>query len=108
VNCGDDTVFEKFRKDFQKAGHTMPRVVFWNLAGARGGKQATSRQKNVVMVSGFAPASMANTLNSALLTPAQVMESVIAKYETMVTVPVTMTAKAPKARKSQSRYSLNS
>lgn len=92
VDSREDTVFEGYRKKFRAAGYTMPRVIFWNLSGARTtGKQATSRQKNVVMISGFAPASMANALNSALLTPTQVMEAAIAKYETMVTVPATVT-----------------
>lgn len=36
------TSYERIQAEFQKAGYEMPRLIFWNLAGGRGGYEQTS------------------------------------------------------------------
>ena len=56
-----ESSFDKIKRKYEKAGYELPRLVFWNLAGGRGGyegnnvapKPVTERENNCLMVSGY-------------------------------------------------------
>ena len=50
--------FDEIKRKYEKAGYELPRLVFWNLAGGRGGysvapKPVTTEEDNCLMVSGY-------------------------------------------------------
>ncbi|KAI9660031.1 MAG: hypothetical protein M1821_001383 [Bathelium mastoideum] len=61
--------YERVKKAYEESGYEMPELVFWNLAGGRGGydntegdarvpKQATEEESGVSLVSGYSQAQL--------------------------------------------------
>ena len=82
----DLPIFDRMRKEFKANGYELPKIVFWNLAGATyGGTPACKSSKNVALISGFSPKILEAVLRDGELIPMQVMETAVAKYVEMLT-----------------------
>lgn len=55
-NTMSETLFNTIRKDYERAGYDLPRMVFWNLCGRTGGVPVKENKLGVALVSGFSPA----------------------------------------------------
>ena len=56
--CTEDaslTNFEYAKKRFEKAGYTLPEIVFWNVASRNTQQPVTKNEQGVLLVSGFTP-----------------------------------------------------
>jgi len=49
------TNFENIKLMYQKAGYTMPQIVFWNVNGTYKDCPVDKDEKNTVLISGFSP-----------------------------------------------------
>lgn len=74
---GDMTNFETIRNKFEKAGYAMPKMVFWHLTSRKETKEATVRDRDVAMVSGFSPSTMKAVLGGDDFTPVGVMKKAV-------------------------------
>ncbi|KAI7265056.1 hypothetical protein KC343_g2794 [Hortaea werneckii] len=64
------TSYERIKKKFEEAGYAMPKLIFWNLAGGRGGyeessdgdetapKPVTASEEGTALVSGYSQGQM--------------------------------------------------
>lgn len=71
-------------KDLYKIeGYEPPILVFWNLNGRYNNFPATSREGNVILLSGFSPSALSYLLTKGIITPEAIVEDIItsAKYE---------------------------
>jgi hypothetical protein len=80
----DETVVEKCLKNWEKAGYTRPKIVYWNTAGY-GGSPSTKAHKGVSLVSGFSPSILGSIFSGNDFSPMAVLDRAIEKYE--ITVP---------------------
>ncbi|KAI7153149.1 hypothetical protein KC349_g8561 [Hortaea werneckii] len=65
-----NTSYERVKKKFEEAGYTMPKLIFWNLAGGRAGyeensdgdetapKPVTAAEEGTALVSGYSQGQM--------------------------------------------------
>jgi hypothetical protein len=72
---------EIIREEFELAGYTMPKIVFWNLRAGSNGLPATSDDDGVAMVSGYSPALMTALLSAQNFNPVDVMMEAIDPIE---------------------------
>lgn len=75
-----ETAVEYCMKEWNAAGYTTPKIVYWNLAGYET-SPSRSKNNNVAMVSGFSPSVMTAILGGEDFTPMAVMERAIEKYK---------------------------
>lgn len=80
VYTEDGTNFEGWKKAFEKAGYTLPKIIFWNVAGYIHGIPVTKFDNDVVMVSGFSANILENLLNLKEYSPTDVMMDKLSKY----------------------------
>lgn len=73
------TPVEKAMEKWVEAGYTVPKIVYWNLAGYQT-QPATCKTKNVGLVSGFSPAIMKAVLGGDDFSPIGIMNRAIADY----------------------------
>jgi hypothetical protein len=78
------TEVEKSLRKWDNAGYNRPKIVYWNLCGYKG-SPATVNDKNVALISGFAPATLKAVLSGEDFSPYAVMTKAIEKYE--ITIP---------------------
>lgn len=74
-----ETTVETGMKEWEAAGYTRPRIVYWNLAGNRN-SPATVHHKDVALVSGFSPSLLKAILGGDDFTPMGILERAIEKY----------------------------
>jgi len=81
--------FERIEMKFNEAGYEIPRLIFWNLAGAKGDygygadvapKPVTAMEENTALVSGYSQAQMKMFLDGGGFEDAE-EEEVIAQEE---------------------------
>ncbi|KAI7487800.1 hypothetical protein KC351_g2386 [Hortaea werneckii] len=65
-----NTSYDRIKKKFEEAGYAMPKLIFWNLAGGRGGyegssdgdetapKPVTAAEEGTALVSGYSQGQM--------------------------------------------------
>lgn len=58
----DRTVYEKIRKDFNKAGYDVPNIIFWNVS-ANSSIPVTKDEDGTILVSGFSQNLFSNIAN---------------------------------------------
>ena len=80
VILSSSTVVESCLDEWEKAGYTRPKIIYWNVAGYAG-SPATALQKDVGMVSGFSPAILKSIFGGEDFTPKGIMLRAIAKYK---------------------------
>ena len=74
------THFGHMKKEYEKAGYKLPKIVFWNL-DAHFGTPAQCDDDSVAMVSGFSPSIMKAVLNAEEFTPIDVMMEALKDIE---------------------------
>ena len=75
--CGSSPVSEKTIRDFEAAGFTAPKLVFWNIASRRGNVPVRAGQDGTVLVSGFSAAVMKTVLTGEVVTPLDMVKSAL-------------------------------
>ena len=74
------TNLDGWKKAYSKAGYTLPKIIFWNVACNTMGVPATKYDNDVIMVSGFSTAILENLLDLEKFTPVNAMLSTLEKY----------------------------
>ena len=74
------TNFDGWKKTFKEEGYTLPKVIFWNVAGRTGGLPVTKNSNDVIMVSGFSTNILENMFNLDEFSPIAQMMEVLEKY----------------------------
>jgi hypothetical protein len=85
-NCSDDpnaSSVDVGLREWEKAGYTKPRIIYWNLSGDRNAP-ATVESKNVALVSGFSPSLLKAILSGEDFSPRAIMERAIEKYQIVI------------------------
>ena len=77
---GNMSEVDKHLDDWIRNGYSIPTIVYWNTAGYAG-QPATSKHKNVALVSGFSPSILKAIFAAADLTPKGVMLKSLEKYK---------------------------
>ncbi len=86
VYSENGTNFNGWKTEFSKKGYTLPKIIFWNVAGDTLGVPVTKNTKDVVMVSGFSTAILDNLFTLEKFTPADSMIAKLQKYIDMLEV----------------------
>lgn len=83
---GMNTNLEVIREKYRASGYDMPGIIFWNVNGKAGEVPATMNDFNVGLVSGYSPAIMQAILQAKVLSPVELMRSVIdaPRYEQII------------------------
>lgn len=70
----DDSAMQMFKRKFEAAGYTMPKIVFWNL-NSHSNVPVSSTESGVALVSGFSPNIMKALLSNDMeqFTPEAIM-----------------------------------
>ena len=69
---------EKLKK-WKECGYTIPKIVYWNLAGYPGSPELY-KSKNVCLVSGYSPSILKHIFSGTEITPEFIMFEVLKKY----------------------------
>lgn len=80
VSNGSETTVETAMKEWEKAGYTRPKIVYWNTAGYAG-TPSTKVHNNVALVSGFSPSLLKAVLGGEDFNPMAILDRAIAKYK---------------------------
>jgi hypothetical protein len=78
------TEIEKAMKQWDDAGYKRPKIIYWNVAGGYSGSQDTIDSKDIAMISGFSPAILTSIFNGNTITPEEVMNLTIEKYQVSI------------------------
>jgi hypothetical protein len=75
----DDSAIEMIGRKYEKAGYTLPKVVFWNLNASYGNSPVKFDKSGTALVSGFSPAIVKPVLSGDMndFTPAAIMMKTI-------------------------------
>jgi hypothetical protein len=71
------TNFEVIKAKYRKAGYTMPKIVFWNVAGGTTDFPVTKDEFGVAMVAGFSPSILKYITAGVITSPYELMRDVI-------------------------------
>ena len=74
------TNFHGWKKVFEEAGYTLPKIVFWNVAGNPNGLPVTKFDNDVAMISGFNTSVFGSILDIENYNPVDIMMEVLAPY----------------------------
>ncbi|XAO54208.1 RNA-binding protein [Yersinia phage vB_YenM_P778] len=74
---GRQTNFEAIVQKFERAGYVAPTLVFWYLASRKPTSEATIRDKNVALVSGFSPAILKAVLGGDSFNPLDIVKKAV-------------------------------
>jgi hypothetical protein len=61
----DDSAMQMIRRKYERAGYTLPNIVFWNVRDG-GNKPVRFNEKGVALVAGFSPSIMKSVLSMDL------------------------------------------
>jgi hypothetical protein len=61
------------RRKYEKAGYTLPRVVFWNLNATYDNVPVKYDESGTALVSGFSPSIMKSVLAAKDFNPEQIV-----------------------------------
>lgn len=73
------TVFEDIKKDFEDAGYTMPRIIFWNVNATSNNIPMQMNEVGVQLVSGASPSIFEAILSDEFLGAYELMLKVLNK-----------------------------
>lgn len=71
------TNFEVIKAKYRKFGYTMPKIVFWNVAGSTADFPVTKDEFGVAMVAGFSPSILKYITAGTITSPYELMRDVI-------------------------------
>lgn len=80
VYSKEDTNFNGWKKAFSKKGYTLPKIIFWNVAGSVRGIPVTKQENDVAMISGFSTNILENILDLEEINPYDVMLEKLSVY----------------------------
>ena len=80
VYSKEGTNFTGWKKAFMDEGYTLPKIIFWNVAGRTNGLPVTKNDNDVVMVSGFSTNLLENILDLDEFSPVNQMVETLKKY----------------------------
>ncbi len=71
----DDSTHEALRREYEEAGYSMPKLVYWNLISRNQHAPVSFNQTGTALISGLSPAVVKGVLGSNLdnFTPEQIM-----------------------------------
>lgn len=76
----NDTIQDHWRKEYEKHGYKLPRIIYWNLVH-NGTFTCTINELDVCELSGFSPSSIVDVLSSVNeLTPYNIMLNAVKNY----------------------------
>jgi hypothetical protein len=75
-----DTPVNACLNRWKAAGYTIPKVIYWNLAGY-GNQPATCKDREVALISGFSPSILKSVLGGGDFTPLGIMKTTLNNYE---------------------------
>lgn len=78
VEC--ETPIEEALIAWADAGYSMPKIIYWNLAGYKN-QPTTADSTDVAMVSGFSAGTLKAVLGAKDFSPMSVLEEALKKYE---------------------------
>lgn len=78
-----DTEVKGALRRWTNAGYSLPKIVYWNLAGYAG-SPATANEYGAGLVSGFSPSILTSVLACEDFTPKGIMLKTLEKYEVNV------------------------
>ena len=78
------TNFQVWKGVYEEYGYTLPKIVFWNVAGKGRGLPATKYDNDVIMVSGFSTNLLENIFNVEEYKPETFMLTTLQKYVDML------------------------
>ncbi len=81
----DTTEINASLEKWKNAGYTIPKIVYWNMAGYSG-SPATINCQNVGLISGFSPSILKAVFNCEDFSPYGIMMRALSKYN--VNIPV--------------------
>ena len=76
-----NTHLEEIQNEYKKWGYKVPKLIFWNLNEVYTGSAATSKDKNVGLVSGFSPSLMEAVLACKSFLPIDLVMETVKKYD---------------------------
>jgi len=65
--------YDMISDQYQQAGYTLPKIVFWNLKGHPGNIPVTHRQDGTALVSGFNTSILKSIISCENMTPETIM-----------------------------------
>jgi hypothetical protein len=71
------TLFNKIRKEYEKAGYTMPQLTFWNLRAVLSNVPVKMDENGVALVSGFSPSLLKQLLAEGEFSPISIMRQTL-------------------------------
>lgn len=71
------TFYQIMSRKYEKAGYTLPQVVFWNVNSARATFHASATQNGASLVSGYSPAIFKTVMQNIGRTPLDLMMDVV-------------------------------
>lgn len=81
---GNDTALDMIKREYESAGYTMPKIVFWNIQSRHAGNYPVQvTDKGTALVSGFSPAILKSLLTGEDMSPVAIMNKTVhsARYE---------------------------
>jgi hypothetical protein len=79
-----NSALDMIREQYESAGYTMPKLVFWNIQSRNGGNYPVQTTDNgTALVSGFSPAILKSLLTGEDMSPISIMNKTVhsARYE---------------------------
>lgn len=80
------TIFQSMKEQYEKAGYTLPQVVYWNLQSRHTHFPVAFNEQQVMLVSGYSPRTL-KMIMSGNCTPWQIMTECLSsdRYARIVT-----------------------
>ena len=73
------TAHSMIREKYEKAGYSMPEIVFWNLQSRDRNVPVRFDEAGTALISGFSPAILTSLLNGTGITPVLIMDETLNK-----------------------------
>ena len=84
---GNDTALDMIKREYESAGYTMPKIVFWNIQSRNSGNYPVQvTDKGTALVSGFNVAILKDLLSGIDMNPQSIMNKTVhsARYEAVI------------------------
>jgi len=86
ASAGNEIHTDIIKKEYEKHGYDMPKLIYWNLSRDSTGSPAVADESNIALISGFSPAIMKSVLACDNFNPINVMLKSIEKYNVNVKI----------------------
>ena len=74
----DETVFEKYQREFNEAGYQLPKVVFWNVSAyGNNNVPITVTNTGAIVCSGYSPSVVKYIMESDATDTMQLIENIV-------------------------------